>query len=32
MKERFQKMSEEFLLETVNPYTERIKRLLGDAK
>ena len=32
MKERFQKMSEEFLLDTVNPYVERIKKLLGDAK
>ncbi len=32
MKERFQKMSEEFLLETVNPYMERIRKLLGDAK
>ena len=32
MKERFQKMSEEFLFETVNPYIERIRKLLGDAK
>ena len=32
MRERFQKMSEEFILETVNPYMERIKKLLGDVK
>ena len=32
MKERFQKMSEEFLLETVNPYMERIRMLLGEGK
>jgi hypothetical protein len=30
MHERFQKMSEEFLLQTVNPYIERIKKILGD--
>lgn len=32
MRERFQKISEEFLLETVNPYMERMRKLLGDAK
>ena len=32
MKERFQKISEEFLLETVNPYLERIGMLLGEEK
>jgi hypothetical protein len=32
MKERFQKISEDFLLETVNPYLERIRKLLGETK
>ena len=32
MREHFQKLSEEFLLETVNPYLERIRKLLGDEK
>ncbi|MBI3190394.1 hypothetical protein HYZ41_01680 [archaeon] len=32
MKERFQKMSEEFLFETVNPYMKRIRKILGDTK
>ncbi len=32
MKERFRKMSGEFLSGTVSPYMERIRKLLGDAK
>ena len=32
MRERFQKMSEEFLTGTVNPYMERIRKLLGETK
>lgn len=32
MKEHFQELSEELLLETVNPYLKHIRMLLGDEK